>query len=452
LPYINPYKRETFSIDMPVDVKKPHINLIFIGHVDHGKSTVLGRLFFETGRINERQLEEFRKLAQEYKKAGWEYAFAVDRTIEERKRGLTIDLWHGDFETNKYFFTIIDAPGHRDFIKNMITGASQADAAILVVSAKRNEFEAGMGAGGQTREHALLAKYLAQVNQFIVLINKMDAVNYDQNVFNEEKEQVEKMLKRWGIKIIATIPVSGLKGDNIAKKSPNMPWYTGPTLVEALDMLEPPSLPIDKPLRIPIQDVYSISGIGTVPVGKVITGKLKVGDTVIFMPPGIKAEVKSIETHHTPIQEAKPGDNIGFCVKGVARKDIKRGYVVGHPDNPPTVAEKIVAQIFVVWHPTQIMPGYCPVMHVHTAHAPVMLERILAKIDPRSGQVIKEFEEGKEEPLKPGDAAKVVLKPLKPIVIEPVDKLPQLARFAIRDMGKTVAVGVALEVTPAKTA
>ncbi len=427
---------------------KPHINLIFIGHVDHGKSTTLGRLLFEAGAIPERELEEYKKLAQEYKKQGWEFAFAVDKTEEERKRGLTIDLFHKEFETQKYFFTIIDAPGHRDFIKNMITGASQADAAILVVSAKPNEFRAGMSDEGQTREHALLAKTMG-VGQFIVFINKMDAVNYDQKVYEEEKAVLEKFLKSIGIQPIAFIPGSGLMGDNIAKKSDKMPWYNGPTLLEALDTLKPPEQPIDKPLRVPIEDVYTISGVGTVPVGRVVTGVMRVGDKVIFKPSNVQGEVKSIETHHTPIQEAKPGDNIGFNVKGVSKKDIRRGDVVGKVgEKEPTVAKEFIAQIFVIWHPRAIPLGYTPVMHLQTAHAPVRFDEFIEKIDPRTGQVIAKGDE--VQVLKPGDAARVRLTPLKPIVVESVNEIPQMARFAIRDMGKTVAVGVALQVTPAE--
>ncbi len=433
---------------MPANTEKPHINLILIGHVDHGKSTIFGRLLFETGAIPERELEEYRKLAQEYKKQGWEFAFAVDKTEEERKRGLTIDLFHKEFETQKYFFTIIDAPGHRDFIKNMITGASQADAAILVVSAKQNEFRAGMSAEGQTREHALLAKTMG-VNQFIVFVNKMDAVNYDQKIFEEEKKELEKFLNSIGIKPIAIIPGSGLMGDNLTKRSDKMPWYNGPTLIGALDMLKPPEMPIDKPLRIPIEDVYSISGVGTVPVGRVLTGTLKVGDRVIFKPADVTGEVKSIEMHHTPIQEAKPGDNIGFNVKGVSKNDIRRGDVAGKVgEKEPTVAKEIIAQIFVIWHPRVIGVGYSPVMHLQTAHVPVRFEELIERIDPRTGQVIARGEEF--QTLKPGEAARVKLVPLKPIVVEPVNEIPQMARFAIRDMGKTVAVGVALQVTPAQ--
>ncbi|MCD6381632.1 MAG: GTP-binding protein, partial [Candidatus Aenigmarchaeota archaeon] len=259
---------------------KPHLNLVTIGHVDHGKSTLVGRLLFDSGAIREDQLRKLKEEAKEKGKETFEFAFVMDRLKEERERGLTIDIMHQKFETNKYYFTIIDAPGHRDFIKNMITGTAEADGAILVVSAKEGPQE-------QTKEHIFLAKILG-VEQLIVAINKMDTVNYEEKRFNEVKEEVSKLLKAVGYKPeeITFIPISAYNGDNVVKKSDKTPWYNGPTIVEALDQFKEPERPIDKPLRIPIQDVYSIRGVGTVPVGRVMTGVLKVGDRIIINPPG----------------------------------------------------------------------------------------------------------------------------------------------------------------------
>jgi len=418
--------------------EKPHLNLVFIGHVDHGKSTTVGRLFYDLGLVDQRKLEELRKEAEEKGKAGFEFAYVMDKLKEERERGITIDVAYRDFETPKYHFTIIDAPGHVDFIKNMITGAAQADAAVLVVAATE-------GVQPQTREHAILAKTLG-INQLIVAINKMDMVNYDQKKFEEVKSEVEKILKGFGYDIskVVFIPISALKGDNVVKKSENMPWYNGPTLYEALDKLEEPPRPIDKPLRIPIQDVYTIKGVGTVPVGRVESGVLKVGDKVLFMPVNKTAEVKSIEMHHEPLQEAKPGDNVGFNVKGVGKDDIKRGDVASHPDNPATVATRFKARIVVLNHPTAITVGYTPVFHVHTAQVACRFEQLLQKIDPRTGQVTEE----NPQYLKTGDAALVEIVPTKPVVVERFQDFPALGRFAIRDMSRTVAVGVVTEVTP----
>ncbi len=417
---------------------KPHLNLVFIGHVDHGKSTTIGRLFFDLGLIDERTMAELKKIAEEKGKPGFEFAFLMDKLKEERERGITIDVAYRDFETQKYYFTIIDAPGHVDFVKNMITGASQADAAVLVVAAPE-------GVMPQTREHAILAKTLG-INQMIVAINKMDMVNYDQKKFEEVKAQVEKLLKGLGYDMnkVYFVPISAYYGDNVVKKSDKMPWWNGPTLYELFDKLEEPPRPIDKPLRIPIQDVYSIKGVGTVPVGRVESGVLKVGDKIIINPPGKTGEVKSIEMHHQPLQEAKPGDNIGFNVRGISKDEIKRGDVVGHPDNPPTVAARFKARIIVLNHPTAITAGYTPVFHIHTAQVACRIEKILQKIDPRTGQVVEE----NPQFIRTGDAALVEVVPTKPVVVERFQDFGALGRFAIRDMSRTVAVGVVTEVTP----
>ena len=366
----------------------------------------------------------------------------MDKEKEERVRGMTIDVMHKPFETNKYFFTIIDCPGHRDFVKNMITGASQADGAILVVSARPGE-----GVQEQTKEHVFLIKVLG-INQIVVAITKMDLANWDKAVYEKLKNDTIALLKPLGYTVdkIQFVPVSAQLGENLFKRSDKMPWYTGPTLVEALDMFQIPPRPIDKPLRLPVQDVYSITGVGTVPVGKVECGVLRVNDKIVFEPSGAVGEVKSIEIHHQSIPEAKPGDNVGFNVRGVAKEQIKRGDVVGHPDNPPTVAKEFTAQIIVLQHPTVITAGYTPVFHCHTATVACTIEEIIAKIDPKTGQVVQEHPDF----IKTGDAARIRVKPLRPFVIEKQSDFPELARFAIRDMGITVAAGICLDVVKAK--
>lgn len=432
---------------MQMSAKKEHLNLVVVGHVDHGKSTLFGRLLFDLGEVDERTIQKF---AEESEKMGrgdsFKFAWVLDRLKEERERGVTISLSFQKFETPKYFFTLIDAPGHRDFVKNMITGASQADCAILVVSAKKGEFEAGIGMGGQTREHLFLLTTLG-IKQIIVAVNKMDdaTVNWSKDRYEEIKNELSALMRKLGYdpSKIDFIPVSAWTGDNVVKPSDKMPWYGGPTLYEALDKFVPPPKPIDKPLRIPVQDVYSISGVGTVPVGRVETGVLSVGDTVIFMPSGKQGEVKSIETHHVRIEKAYPGDNIGFNVRGIDRRDIRRGNVAGHPDTPPTVAEEFIGQIIVIYHPTSIAPGYTPVMHVHTAQVATTLVEFISKLDPRSGAVTEDHPKF----LKTGDAAIVRFRPLRPVALEEYSQIPQLGRFAIRDMGMTIAAGVVKEVT-----
>lgn len=418
---------------------KPHINIMTSGHVDHGKSTLIGRLLFDTGAIREDEMRKLKETATEMKKETFEFAFAMDTSKEERERGVTIDLMHKPFETQKNYFTIIDAPGHRDFVKNMITGASQADAAILVCSAKE-------GIQDQTREHAYLLKVLG-IKQMTVAINKMDAVGYDEAKFNTIKSEVTKLLQGIGYKIDAVpiIPVSGYMGDNVMKKSDKMTWYKGPTLLESLDTIQLPPKPIDKPLRLPVQDVYDIKGIGIVPVGRVETGIMKPGDQIVFMPSGAKAEVKSIEMHHKQLTQAEPGDNVGFNVRGISRDQIKRGDVVGKPDNPPTVAKEFTAQIIVLNHPTVITKGYTPVFHCHTSQMAGEIFEITKKLDPKTGATLAE----NPDLLKTGDAAIVKVRPSKPVVVEKQADFPQLARFAIRDMGQTVAAGVVIDLVKA---
>jgi elongation factor 1-alpha len=417
--------------------KKEHMNLVFIGHVDAGKSTTVGRLLYETGYLTDQELKRLQEEAAKLGKQTFEYAFVMDKLKEERERGVTIDIAHREFETPKYHFTIIDAPGHRDFVKNMITGASQADAAVLVISAKD-------GIQPQTKEHAFLAKVLG-INQLIVNINKMDAVDYKEDRYKEVKAEVEKLLKSMGWKDeqVQWVASSAYRGDNVKKKSENMPWYKGPTLIEALDNLKVPPKLIDKPLRLPIQDVYSITGHGTVPVGRIETGRMKPGDKIIFMPSGKVGEVKKIEMHHQELKEAVAGDNIGFNVKGVDKKDIRRGDVVGHVDNPPTVVKEFKAQIVVLNHPTAITVGYTPVFHITTSQFAGRFIELIEKKDPRTGQSL-----GKPEFLKTGDVAIVRIQPTKPVVVEKFQEFPPLGRFAVRDMGTTIAAGVVLDVVP----
>ena len=420
---------------------KPHINLVFIGHVDHGKSTTVGRLLYDTGNVPEQEMRKLKERAKELGKSGFEFAFVMDNLKEERERGLTIDLAHKRFETQKYYFTIIDAPGHKDFIKNMITGASQADAGVLAVSANP-----GDGVQEQTKEHIFLARTLG-VNQLIVYINKMDMANYEQKRFDELKNQVGGVLKSVGYKIeeINFVPGASFPGENVAKKSEHMPWYQGGTLLETLDKFKEPEKPTQLPLRLPIQDVYNITGIGVVPVGRVETGIMKVNDKVIIVPAregkGVTGEVKSIEMHHEQMEQAEPGDNVGFNVRGIEKKDMTRGDVLGHVNNVPTVAIEFTAQIVVLNHPSVITVGYTPVFHVHTAQVACQITEIVKSLDPATGATKQE----KPDFIKNGDAAIIKIKPIQPLCIEKQKDIPQMARFAVRDSGATVAAGMCID-------
>jgi len=422
--------------------EKTHINLVVVGHVDSGKSTTTGHLIYKCGGIDKRTIEKFEKEASEMGKGSFKYAWVLDKLKAERERGITIDIALWKFETPKYQFTIIDAPGHRDFIKNMITGTSQADAAILVVASGQGEFEAGISKDGQTREHALLAFTLG-VKQMIVCVNKMDdkSVNYDSKRFEEIQKEVRAYLKKVGYNPdkVPFVPVSGWVGDNMLEKSPNMPWWNGPTLLQALDQLEEPKRPLDKPLRLPLQDVYKIGGIGTVPVGRVETGILLPGMNVCFAPHGLIAEVKSIEMHHQALVQAAPGDNVGFNVKNVSVKEIRRGNVASdNKSDPAKSAEDFTAQVIVLNHPGEICAGYTPVLDCHTAHIACKFAELQKKIDRRSGKEL----ESNPKSVKSGDAAIIRLVPQKPLCVEAFTDYPPLGRFAVRDMRQTVAVGV----------
>jgi len=425
---------------MVMAAEKPHMNLAVIGHIDHGKSTTVGRMMFETGAVPAHIIEGYRKEAESKGKATFEFAWVMDNLKEERERGITIDIAHKRFDTAKYYFTVVDCPGHRDFVKNMITGASQADAAILVVAAAD-------GVMDQTKEHVFLSRTLG-ITQLIIAINKMDALKppFDQKRYEEVKKDLSALLSMVGYKPadILFIPISALGGQNIKTRSPDTPWYTGPPLIEALDTLKEPEKPTTLPFRLPIQYVYSISGIGTVPVGRVETGIMKKGMKVSFQPANKEGEIKSIEMHHEEIPQALPGDNVGFNVRGIGKGDIRRGDVCGPSDIPPTVADEFTAQIVILQHPSAVTVGYTPVFHCHTTQTACTFVELRKKLDPRTGQT-KE-----ENPtfLKSGDAAIVQIKPTKPMVIEDVKAIPQLGRFAIRDMGSTIAAGMCIGVQP----
>jgi len=439
--------------------EKTHINIVVIGHVDSGKSTSTGHLIYKCGGIDKRTIEKFEKEAQEMGKGSFKYAWVLDKLKAERERGITIDIALWKFESERYSVTIIDAPGHRDFIKNMITGTSQADCAVLIVAAGVGEFEAGISKNGQTREHALLAFTLG-VKQMIIGVNKMDSTEppYSEARFGEIQKEVSTYIKKIGYNpdAVAFVPISGWHGDNMIEPSSNMSWYkgwkkttkeggakSGKTLLEALDAVNPPSRPTEKPLRLPLQDVYKIGGIGTVPVGRVETGIIKPGMVVTFAPSNLTTEVKSVEMHHESMPEAVPGDNVGFNVKNVSVKEIRRGNVCGDSKNdPPIAAANFTAQVIVLNHPGQIGQGYAPVLDCHTAHIACKFTELKEKIDRRSGKSL----EDSPKFVKSGDAAIVIMVPQKPMCVEKFSEYAPLGRFAVRDMRQTVAVGVIKDV------
>ena len=435
--------------------EKTHINLVVIGHVDAGKSTTTGHLIYKCGGIDKRTIEKFEKEAAELGKGSFKYAWVLDNLKAERERGITIDIALWKFESPKFYFTVIDAPGHRDFIKNMITGTSQADVAVIMIASNPGGFEAGWAKDGSTKEHMTLANTLG-VKKLIVCCNKMDATEpaYSEKRFLEIKSNVKDFLGKKGFyKKAKFIPISGWTGLNLINKEDDdaqkkVSWYYGNkkkymtlTLMEMLDKQKPPKRPTDKPLRLPLQDVYKIQGIGTVPVGRVETGIIKPGMSIQFGPHGKKSDCKSVEMHHEQLDEAKPGDNVGFNVKGLSVKDIARGNVASNAkDKPAGKTIRFMAQVIVLNH-NNITDNYTPVLDCHTAHIACKFNTIICEIDPRSGKT-KRMREDKPLVLKKNQACYAAMVPTKPMTVEPFSMFPPLGRFAIRDMRRTVAVGV----------
>ena len=424
--------------------EKPNMNVVFVGHVDAGKSTTVGRLLFDTGAVTEQAMAKLKEEAIKHGKAGFEFAYIMDEIRESRERGVTIDLAYKKIITQKFEITIIDAPGHRDFVKNMITGASQADAAFLVIDAVN-------GVQPQTTEHLWLLRTMG-VKNITVLVNKMDSVDYAEDKFTKVKEDVSKLLSQVGIKLEQTtfIACSGLQGDNVAKKSEKMAWYKGPTVLEQFDLFPVPELPTNLPMRMPVQDVYEITGIGTVPVGKIETGIMKQGMKVKVLPgrtgEGIEGEVKTIEMHHETLPEATAGDNVGINIRGIGKKDIARGDVICEAANPCPIVKEFIAQIAVINHPTVLAKGYTPVFHIHTAQVPCQFVELIEQIDPKTGQVIKQ----NPDFLKNGDVAKVRIRPQGNLCLETQKDNAFMSRFAVRDAGATVAAGMCMEITEKK--
>ena len=399
---------------------------------------------FDSGAVSEQEMKKLREEAVKHGKVGFEFAYVMDKIKEERERGVTIDLAYKKIMTQKWQITIIDAPGHRDFVKNMITGASQADAAFLVIAAPS-------GVQPQTTEHLWLLRTMG-VKNIAIAVNKMDAVEYKEDVYKKVKEDVGKLLQGVGINPENTtfVACAGLKGDNIVKKSTNMDWYKGPTILEQFDLFPAPESPTTLAMRMPVQDVYDITGIGTVPVGKIETGIMKQGMKVKILPgrtgEGVQGEIKTIEAHHEMLSEAPAGDNVGVNIRGVGKKDIARGDVICDAAHPIPIVEEFIATITVINHPTVLAKGYTPVFHVHTAQVPCQFTELIAQIDPRTGETIKESPDF----LKNGDTARVRIVPQGRLALETQKENPWMSRFAVRDAGSTVAAGMCTEITKKK--
>jgi elongation factor 1-alpha len=424
----------------PCTNTKPRISLAFIGHVDAGKSTVAGHLLYKCGAVDKSVIEKNEREAVGYGRNFYKYSWVLDTLRAERERGITIDISRWGMETPKYLMTLIDVPGHRDFIRNMITGTSTADVAVLVIDGSPGGFEHGWAFEGQTKEHALLA-FTVGVKQLIVVINKMDACRYAETRYTELQQEVSSYLKKVGYKLdrIHFIPISGCYGDNLTERSLKMTWYKGPTLLEAMDLVDPPVRCLDKPFRLPIQEVYKIGGVGIVPVGRVETGIVHPGMNITIGPTGVISQVQSMEMHQQSLSQAVAGDHVGLHCSNIDAKEIKRGYVISNSQEDPVRAcESFKAMLIVMFHPGRIHSGYTPVLNCHTCQVAARFKTLDEKMDRRTGKII----EHNPEFVKTGDACMVTIEPLKPMVVEVFDAYPSLGRFAVRDMRRTIAVGI----------
>lgn len=420
---------------------------MFVGPEGCGKTTVLTHLCHLLQSFDEDELKACEDLAKELGQPYRKHAWMLDTLAEERERGLTIESSSQRFQSGSSSYTAFDTPGHLEYAKNMLSVTSLADVAVLVVPAIAGEWEAGVDSG-RVREIALSC-FTTGIKHVVVLVTKMDdlSVSFASARFEDIKKMVEKFLKDVGYKQkdVPFIPVSGISGDNLTTKSTETSWYSGPTLVEALEAIGAINRPAEKPLRVPVLKVHDVPGTGTVVVGRVEFGSLRTGINVIFSPSGRTAEVRSLQVGGEDVSEAKVGDIVGFSIGDDHGPDeIRRGMVASSSSNDPAAdCEAMVAQVIVLDHPGSIRAGYCPPITVHTAQVPCEFEEILAKIDRKTGEPT----ETNPDSAKTGDVIKVRMRPIEKVCIESFSAYASLGRFTVRDHGRTIAVGVVKEVT-----
>jgi elongation factor 1-alpha len=440
-------------------IQKSHINVVVIGNNTSGKSTLIGNLIYKCDTYNNKYLSEMYKIVTnriisgESVKGSFKCPWVIDKLKVERDIGITIDFSSWGLEIDKYLLTIINTPGHRNYFKNFIAGASQGDCALFIIASPQGEFEASFSKGGQTRELIILA-YTLGIKQMIICINKMDekTVSWDESRYEDVKSKVSEYLKKFGYNPakIPFIPISSWYGDNLIERSAKLTWFKGPTLIEALNDITPPDRLKEKPLRIPINKVSKLNNNETVIKGRVESGILRPGMLVTFASSIIQAEVKSVQMHQKQLLDAFPGDNVGFILKNVAVNNIRKGDLCGEANNySPKQTKSFIAQVIILNHPDKIRVGYTPVVYCHTACGSCKFVELKSRIDRKSGEEI----EAQPKFLRVGDTAIVKLVPLKNMSCETFYDYPLLGRLILRDIGKIVAVGVikAIEAKEAQT-
>jgi peptide chain release factor subunit 3 len=427
--------------DLYGDIKE-HLNIVFVGHVDAGKSTMGGNLLFITGTVDKRTMEKFEKEAKEAGRDSWYLSWALDSTPQERLKGKTVEVGRAYFETNARRYTILDAPGHKTFVPSMISGAAQADVAILVISARKGEFETGFEKGGQTREHVMLIK-TAGVSKVVVVINKMDdsTVEWDQARYEEIKTKLTPFIRGAGFNPktdVTFLPVSAFTGANLKDRVPKSvcPWYNGPAFLEFLDNMPMVKRQLNAPLMMPVSEKYK--DMGTIIVGKIESGLLKKGDTLTLMPNKDTVEVSAIYNEiEEEVPQALSGDNVRIRLRGVEDEDISPGFVLTSPAKPIHSVRHFEAQLAILEHKSIICAGYSAVMHIHTLAEEVTLSALLHYFDKATGR------KSKKPPqfAKKGQKIVALIETTAPICVERFSDYPQLGRFTLRDEGRTIAIG-----------
>nr|XP_020494491.1 HBS1-like protein isoform X2 [Labrus bergylta] len=425
---------------------KPLLNLVVIGHVDAGKSTLMGHLLYLLGNVNKRTMHKYEQESKKAGKASFAYAWVLDETGEERDRGVTMDVGMTKFETNSKVVTLMDAPGHKDFIPNMITGAAQADVAVLVVDASRGEFEAGFEAGGQTREHALLVRSLG-VTQLAVAVNKMDQVNWQQERFQDITSKLGHFLKQAGFKDsdVFYIPTSGLSGENLTARSSVSEltsWFSGPSLLEQIDGFKAPQRSIDKPFRLCVSDVFKDQGSGFCVTGKIEAGYIQTGDRILAMPPNETCTVKGITMHDEALDWAAAGDHVSLTVTGMDIIKINVGCVFCDPKEPVKVCTRFRARVLLFNIEVPITQGFPVLLHYQTVSEPATIRKLISVLHKSSGEVLKK----KPKCLSKGMNAIVEVQTQRPVSLELYKDYKELGRFMLRYVGSTIAAGVVTEV------
>lgn len=425
--------------------KKEHVNVVFIGHVDAGKSTIGGQIMSLTGMVDKRTLEKYEREAREKSRESWYLSWALDTNQEERDKGKTVEVGRAYFETEKKHFTILDAPGHKSFVPNMIGGAAQADLAVLVISARKGEFETGFDRGGQTREHAMLAK-TAGVKHLVILVNKMDdpTVNWDVERYNECKDKILPYLKKLGFKAkeLTFMPVSGITGAGLKDPVDKQlcPWHEGEAFIPFIDSLPTINRKVDGPFIMPIVDKYK--DMGTVVMGKVEAGSVKKGQSLLVMPNRTQVSVDQMWSDEEEVTAAGSGENVKIKLKGIEEEDVSPGFVVCDASMPIKTGKIFDAQVVILEHKSIICAGYSAVMHIHCAAEEVTVKALICLVDKKTG------EKSKTRPrfVKQDQVAIMRIECSGLICLEQFKLFPQMGRFTLRDENKTIAIGKVLKV------